>query len=50
MNESPMIVRVGNLCKFTQNAELKNLLLNTGNKLIVEAHQDSTERPNLYTT
>lgn len=37
MNESPMIVRIGNLCKFTQNAELKNMLLNTGDKLIVEA-------------
>jgi len=37
MNESPMIVRVGNLCKFTQNTELKKMLLDTGDKLIVEA-------------
>jgi ribA/ribD-fused uncharacterized protein len=37
INESPMIVRIGNLCKFTQNIELKNLLLNTGDKIIVEA-------------
>jgi ribA/ribD-fused uncharacterized protein len=37
MNESPMIVRLGNLCKFTQNNDLKNKLLSTGDKIIVEA-------------
>lgn len=31
------IVRIGNIYKFSQNEDLKQILLNTGNKILIEA-------------
>ena len=36
-NASLHVVVVGNLCKFTQNVKLKNILMNTNEKMLVEA-------------
>jgi len=36
-NERYDIVKRGNLAKFSQNAELKGFLLNTGNRVLIEA-------------
>ena len=36
-NQAQAIVTKGNIAKFSQNPELKSFLLNTGNKVLVEA-------------
>lgn len=36
-SESMRIVVIGNLCKFDQNQRLKDILLSTGNKMLVES-------------
>lgn len=36
-NESLSIVLAGNILKFTQNPSMRDVLLNTGNKLLIEA-------------